>query len=226
MSEVTDSRVTKVRFSGNDAVRTSTLFTLVRTKSNRRLLNIPGFTVWYWLNNLNSKWGEGPTRLDRQIVTNDIERLKAYYESIGYLDTEVDTIIVDYGSKNFEVSFLIQEGQQSRVNQVLYSGFPEFEDSHILERFYRRSSIAEEPVNDTTFQSGKVFSYTLIGDERSEIMSLLRNNGYASVQSDSVRAVVERTEEDPYNLNVLFQIKPGRTYTFGDLFINIDGPNP
>ncbi len=226
VGDISDSRITKVRFTGNDAVRTSTLHTLVRTKSNRRLLNIPGFTVWYWLNNLNSNWGEGPNRLNRQIVTNDIERLKAYYGSIGYLDVEVDTIIVDYGLKNFEVSFLIQEGQQSKISQVLYSGFPKFGDANILELFYRRSKIASNPVNDTVFQSNKVFTYELIGDERTEIMSLLRNNGYASVQSDSVRAVIERPEKDPYNLNVLFQIKSGRKYNFGDLFINIDGPNP
>ena len=226
VGDISDSRITKVRFAGNDAVRTSTLHNLVRTKSNRRLLNIPGFTVWYWLNNLNSNWGEGPNRLNRQIVTNDIERLKAYYGSIGYLDVEVDTIIVDYGLKNFEVSFLIQEGQQSKISQVLYSGFPKFDDVNILELFYRRSKIASNPVNDTVFQSSKVFTYELIGDERTEIMSLLRNNGYASVQSDSVRTVIERPEKDPYNLNVRFQIKSGKKYNFGDLFINIDGPNP
>lgn len=219
-----ESRVTKVRFSGNNNVRSSTLQLLVRTRSNRRLLNIPGFTVWYWLNSVNERWGEPATRLDRQIVANDIERINAFYRSLGYLDSEVDTIIVDYGNRRYEVSFLIREGSRARINRVHYSGFPEFDDDRVLQRFYRRSPLAESQIDDTTFTSDAAFSYDVISNERNSIMSVLRNNGYAAVQRDSVRAVIERPPDDPLNLNVLFLIESGRQYTFGDVFINIDGP--
>lgn len=219
-------RVSKVRFAGNSAVRNNTLQTLVRTKPNRELLSIPGFTVWYWLNQLNSRWGESPSRLDRQIVASDMERIKAYYTSIGYLDTSVDTIIVEFGERRYEVSFLIQEGTPARVNRVSYRGFPEFEDPRMLSRFYRRSSFARRAIeeNDTTFIANRRFTYESISIERNNIIDLLRNNGYASVQRDSVRAIVERTDDDPYNLNVLFLIHPGPVYHFGDVLINLDGP--
>jgi len=225
-SVVEDSRVTKVRFSGNDAVRSSTLELLVRTRSNRRLLNIPRITVWYWLNNLNDNWGEPANRLNRELVSNDMDRISAYYRSVGYLDTKIDTIIVDYGNKRFEVSFLIQEGRQSIINQVQYSGFPEYDDPRAMTRFLRRSTLADRQINDTTYTSNKPFSYDLIGQERTSIMTSLRNNGFASVQRDSVRAVIERTDDDPYNLKVLFIINPGKIFYFGDVYLNIDGPNP
>jgi outer membrane protein insertion porin family len=225
-SVVEDSRVTKVRFSGNEAVRSSTLELLVRTRSNRRLLNIPRLTVWYWLNSLNDNWGEPANRLNRELVSNDMDRISTYYRSVGYLDTKIDTIIVDYGNKRFEVSFLIQEGRQSIINQVQYSGFPEYDDPRAMSRFLRRSTLADRQINDTTYTANKPFSYDLIGQERTSIMTSLRNNGFASVQRDSVRAVIERTDDDPYNLKVLFLINPGKIFYFGDVYLNVDGPNP
>lgn len=225
-TSVEDSRVTRVRFSGNDNVRSGTLELLVRTRSNRKLLNIPGFTVWYWLNTINDKWGEPANRLDRQIVAADMDRIKAYYRSVGYLDAIVDTIIVDYGKKRFEVSFLVDEGRRAMIRQVQYSGFPPYDNPDALPRFIRRSQLAESQINDTTYSSRKPFSYDLIGLERASIMTSLRNNGFVSVQRDSVRAIIERPENDPFNLRVLFLIKPGSKYYFGDVYLNIDGPNP
>lgn len=220
-----DSRVTKVRFSGNSSVKNGTLSALVRTRSNRELLNIPGFTVWYWLNRVNENWGEPANRLDRQLVANDIERIKSYYTSVGFLDTTVDTIIVDYGNRRYEVSFIISEGDPTWITRVHFSGFPEFDDHRVLQRFYRRSPLVSRPVNDTTFTSNTRFSYDLISQERNNIITTLRNNGFASVQRDSVRAIVQRTDHDPYNLEVLFLIQPGKKYRFGDVHINLDGPS-
>ena len=219
-----ENRIARVRFSGNKSVRSSTLQTLVRTKPNRALLNVPGLTVWYWLNNVNSNWGEPASRLDRQIVSNDMDRITAYYVSVGYLDAKVDTIIVNFGQNRYEVSFLIDEGSPARIETVSYSGFPEFEDPRVLDRFYRRSDITRTRLDDTTFTAGKRFSYELIGNERNSIIALLKNNGYAAVQRDSVRAIIQRTDERPYNLDILFIVAPGEVYTFGDTYLSLDGP--
>lgn len=216
-------RVARVRFSGNSNVRNSTLYSIVRTQSNRELLSIPGVTLWYWLNQINDNWGESASRLDRQIVGTDMDRIKAYYRSIGYLDTAIDTIIVDYGKGKYEISFLITEGRASRIRSIAYSGFPDFQDERLLERFYRRSELAGAAIDDTTFEVNKQYSVELLGRERTNIISLLKNNGYASVIGDSVIAIVERTDENPYQMDVRFIINPGITYKFGDLSIILDG---
>jgi outer membrane protein insertion porin family len=216
------NRVARIRFSGNSNVRSSTLSTIVRTKPNRELLSIPGFTVWYWVNQLNNKWGESPSRLDRQAVSNDIERIQTYYRSIGFLDAAVDTIIVEYGSNKFEVSFLVNEGKQATLRKVYYSGLPAFEDDRILDRFFRRNPLLRNQINDTTFTFNRKFSNDLLATERNNLINLLRNNGFASVQRDSVKIYVQRTDEDPYNLDVLFRIQHGGKYIFGDLFLRLD----
>lgn len=219
-----DMRIGRVRFSGNSAVRNNTLHSIVRTQPNRELLSIPGATVWYWVNQLNSSWGESAYLLDRQVVGNDIDRIIAYYRSIGYLETSVDTIIVDFSRNRYEVSFIINEGNPSRIRTVSYSGFPSFENPQLLDRYYRRSAMARSPIDDTTFNVNRRFTYDLVGEERNNIINLLRNNGHASVQRDSVRMAVKQTAENPYELDVLFLIRPGNVYNFGDVFLSLDGP--
>lgn len=219
-----EQRIARVRFSGNREVRSGTLQTIVRTRPNRALLNIPGLTVWYWLHNLNDAWGEPASRIDRQIVRNDMERITAYYVSIGFLDARVDTIIVEYGRSRQEVSFLIDEGLPARIETVSYSGLPDFDDPRVLERFFRRSEFNRGQLDDSTFIARRRFSYEMIGNERNNIINLLKNNGYAAVQRDSVRAIIQRTDDSPYQLDVLFLIAPGEMYTFGDTYLTLDGP--
>lgn len=223
-SQSEENRIGRVRFSGNSAVRNNTLHSIVRSQPNRELLSIPGFTLWYWLNNLNDKWGEPANQLNHQVVANDIDRINAYYRSIGYLETSVDTIIVDFSRNRYEVSFIINEGQPSRIKTVAYSGFPEFDNPRIIERFYRRSDMIRSQIDDTTFTVNRRFTYDLVGSERNAIIDVLKNNGYASVQRDSVRMAVKQTDENPYELDVLFLIKPGLEYKFGDVFLNLEGP--
>jgi outer membrane protein insertion porin family len=218
------NRIARVRFSGNNNVRNTTLRTIVRTQPNRELLSVPGLTVWYWVNQLNKNWGEPPSRLDRQTVSNDIQRIQTYYRSIGFLDAQVDTIIVEYGRNKYEVSFLIDEGRQATIRNVYYSGLPNFDDDRILERYFRRSAIIRNQINDTTFTVNRKFSNDLLATERNNLINLLRNNGYASVQRDSVNIFVQRNDDNLYDLDVLYLIQHGSTYTFGNLFMVLAAP--
>ncbi len=216
--------VNRVRFAGNENVRAGTLETLVRTQANRELFSIPGFKVWLWVNSLNGNWGEAPFMLDRITVAADIERISGYYRSIGYLDNRVDTIITEFTKGKVEVSFLINEGNPSEIQTVTYSGFPDFDDATILQRFYRRSNLADRRIDDSTYTVQKTLDYDLIGLERIAIIELLKNNGYASVSNDSIRAIIKRDSLNPTQIDMMFRITPGQTYTFGDVFLNLSGP--
>ncbi len=216
--------VDRVRFTGNEAVDGTTLLTLVRTQQNRELFSIPGFKLWLWLNNLNTRWGEEPTLLDRTVVGADIIRLQTYYRSIGYLDAEVDTIVAAFGPNRVEVSFLIREGRQTRIRRVAYSGLPEFDNPDVMARYFRRSTLVERQIDDTTFATDQPLTYERIGAERQALTDLLKNQGYASVVYDSVRAIVARDSTNPYRVDLLYLVYPGRVYTFGDVYLNLEGP--
>lgn len=82
--EQAEKIVRKIRFSGNDNVRSRTLRTLIRTRTNREMLGIPRFTPWYYIHRLTGRFGEAPVLLDRETVASDLERIRLYYENIGF----------------------------------------------------------------------------------------------------------------------------------------------
>ncbi|MDX1642108.1 MAG: POTRA domain-containing protein, partial [Balneolaceae bacterium] len=213
-----------VRFTGNENVSDITLQTLVRTRTNREFLGIPRFTPWYYFH----RWfgvGEEPALLDRDMVANDINRIEVYYENLGYFEVSVDTTVVEYRENRFEVSFLIDEGPASYINTVAYTGFPEFQESGIRRDFFEQSIFAGERRNDSTFVFNDNYRAQQLREEQTRIIDFLKNNGYASVSRDSVRALVKKEENNPQQLDVLFAVNHGEIFRFGDVYIDLSGPD-
>jgi outer membrane protein insertion porin family len=211
-----------VEFKGNSAIGDGVLSTVARTQTNRELLSIPGATLWLALYRLTNRLGEPPSLLDRVVVGRDIERLETFYHSQGFRDATVDTSITEIRRDRVKVTFIIDEGEPSIIRTVGYSGFPEFEDSRIIERFYRRSDLIRSQIDDTTFTVNRQFRFELLSNERNRIIELLRNNGYAAVQRDSIISFVKPDSADRHQLDVLFRINPGQIYRFGELRMRLD----
>ncbi|MDX1641557.1 MAG: BamA/TamA family outer membrane protein [Balneolaceae bacterium] len=213
-----------VRFTGNNHTSDTALETLVRTRTNREFLGIRRFTPWYYFWQLFGV-GEEPRTLDRSTVANDIERIELFYENMGFFQVDVDTTIVEYRQNRFEVSFIIEEGPQSIINSVSYTGLPSFQSPGKLEDFYENSFFSDEMVNDSTFLYDEPYHAQDLRDEQSRIIDFLKNHGYASVQRDSVRALVKRGEENRQHLDVLYTIRPGDLYRFGNVYMSLTGPD-
>lgn len=213
-----------VRFTGNDHVSGNTLETLVRTRTNREFLGIRRFTPWYYFN----RWfgvGEEPALLDREMVANDIDRIEVYYENLGFFDVNVDTTLIEYRENRYEVSFLIEEGPGSSIQTVSYTGLPPIKGEGKLEDFYEQSIFSDERLNDSTFAYHEPYRAQELRQEQTRIVDFLKNNGYASVQRDSVRALVKEQQENPQQLDVLFVVNPGELFRFGDVNIALVGPD-
>ncbi|MGD8428720.1 MAG: POTRA domain-containing protein, partial [Balneolaceae bacterium] len=214
-----------VRFAGNDNVKDNTLITLIRTHTNREFLGIPRFTPWYFIWKLTKKFGEPPALLNRATVANDIERIRQYYKTVGFLEAKVDTNIVEFKKDRVEVSFLIDEGQPSTIQTLGYAGMPQFQDSTLVPDFLDDSPMTRKRINDTTYTVGKRYSENQLSEERNRLISFLKNHGYAAVQKDSVNVLVKRDSTDRHHLDALFTIDSGKKYTFGDLYISLAGPD-
>ncbi len=223
-SDTTDNVVRIIRFVGNDNVKDNTLETLIRTQTNREFLGIPRFTPWYFIWQLTDKFGEKPAYLNRATVANDIERIKQYYKTIGYLEATVDTNIVEFKKNRVEVSFLIDESKAFNIQTLAYSGIPSFEDSTLVPNFLARSPLTKSSINDSTFTVYKRYSENELTSERNRLITFLKNNGYASVQKDSVRVLMRHDSTNRHQLDALFKINSGKKYTFGDLHISLTGP--
>lgn len=215
-----------IRFVGNENVSDRALEDLIRTHTNREFLGIPRFTPWYFLHQMTGRFGESPALLDRATVATDIERITRYYESIGYLQTEVDTNIVEFRRDRVEVSFLITEGRQSTIRSISYTGMPDPPEGgkERLREFYEDSRLTGRRLNDSTWAVERPYSESALRSEQSRIITFLKNNGYAAARNDSVRALVRPDSADRYLLDILFTVDSGRLYTFGDLYISLAGP--
>ncbi|MEX0894690.1 MAG: BamA/TamA family outer membrane protein [Balneolaceae bacterium] len=216
--------VRKIRFTGNNHVRDRTLNGLIRTQTNRELLGIPRFTPWYYIWQLTGRFGESPSLLDREVVANDMERIRLYYENIGFFETSVDTAIIEYRPDRIEVSFIIDEGTPSRIHTISYSGVPEFDDTETRNEFFSNNLFSQNAVNDSTFGVHVRYNAQQLRQEQLRVINFLKDNGYAAVQRDSVRALIKRDENNPHILDVLFSIDSGNKYTFGNLYMSLAGP--
>jgi outer membrane protein insertion porin family len=220
-SDDTTLVVRKLRFSGNKFANSTTLETIVRSKTNRELFTITGFTPWYWVWQLAPKIGEPPARLDRNILNNDVKRINEYYRSNGYLESEVRTSIVEYKKGKVELSFIIDEGKPSFIRNIYYSGVPIFEETPIQDRFFRSSQLKGSQLSDTSFYHNQRLTFESITLERERIISFLKDQGYASVQNDSVTAELRRDPSNQNQIDLLFKIKSGKIYSFGDIDIKV-----
>lgn len=216
--------VKQVRITGNKRINTSTLKTIIRTRTNREFLNIPNFRPWYWLWKLTKSVGEAPYPLVRETIAADIDRIKTYYESQGFLDTKVDTSVIQYNDTDVEVSFIITEGNASTIRTVAYEGLHLFAESNKLRAFLQASELTESAITDTLFYSKKKFSYEAVNLERKRIIDALKNNGYASVSKDSIRFLIKRDSIQKNNLDILISVRQGPLYHFGDATIIVTGP--
>lgn len=225
--EDTEDVIRRIRFSGNKNVKNRTLETLIRTRINREFLGIPRFTPWYYLWRISKgRFGEEPIYLDRSVVVNDIERISLYYQSLGYFDIEVDTTIIEYQKNKIEVSFLIDEGQPYFIETVSYSGLPSFSEPDKRTRFLRSSSLTRGRIDDTTYTVRRQYRSEYLSTEQIRVINFLKNNGYASVQRDSVIALVKKQEQDSTKLDIQFRINSGKVFRFGDLHISLADGNP
>jgi outer membrane protein assembly factor BamA len=215
-----------VVFDGNFNVNGTTLEGLINTKTNRELFEIPRLTVRYFLWKMNPKWGEPPKRLDRAIVSRDMELIQLYYRSFGYFEAKVDTNLLAIGKNKAKVLFKIDEGKPSFVDTVYFRGIPE---KLVLEQklndFISKSPLKANLSTDTSYVSKRQYKEDVIELEHGRLINFLKENGFASVKQDSVVILVKKQNENPQKLDLLFDVKAGKTHKFGDLSIQLNEPN-
>ncbi len=239
-SDTTDPIVRTVRIEGNQHFSESTLKKQIRTSRNRRILGIPGFTWWRWVYRLgDTDWmwprlgralksgGEPPAYLDSTTVGGDVRRLQVYYKNQGFFEASVTSSIRRSSSENrVRVVFQVEPGPATFVRRVQYDGL------NALTPAQRREIGRETELNaDWTAEAPLSFrakdqryQRSLFLNERRRMLSYLRNEGFAAVSRDSIRAVIDRKTTPAGSLDVTFQVRPGKRYRLGDVHFQITGP--
>lgn len=230
--------VSGVVFTGNTFFPDDQLSLYIRTRRNRRLAGIPGANWWRWLYIFGDKTlgggavgrvfmatGEPPALLDSSVLQSDIEQLRLFYEREGFRDARVSVRVnPQLLSNRVQVEFRIDARIPTYIRTFRYNGLdrlsPE-EKSHIA----RMSFLAGGQMNpsDSLAWNPKDLRYSapLLLEERRQLMTYLREQGFAKVGRDSIHAVIYAVRPDSFD--VTMDVKLGPRYRFGDITFNATG---
>ena len=232
----TPPRVASVRLDGDlGFFDDEALRELLRVRPNRRFLRIPGFTPSLWLYQLGRslggpvgrafvRSGEPPAELDLAFVEADRERLETLFRQEGYRGAEVEADVDTLSTDRVRVWYRIDHGPLSAITSVRYEGLGELGEN-ARRQIARGSVLNLDGAGEDTLAFAtrdQRFSESLLLEERRRLLALLRDEGYARIARDSVRAVAFASDSLTYDIT--FQVRTGPRYVFGDIVTEASGP--
>ena len=176
---------------------------------------------------LREKVGEEPALLDSVEITNSMDQLKIVMKQLGYFDAQVD----------YSVKFKGKKKKKSKVDYFVTAGLP-YSISHIDYDIpiydYKRVVVLNK--DGTLLSDGMQYNESLINQEFTRIINLIRNEGYYYVEKSIIRAEVsydppDSLGNDPHsvNLSIVMSIPQNESavrylckYYFKDIYVNPD----
>ncbi len=131
-----------------------------------------------WLNRI----GETPVLIDQKSTAKSSLRLKSYYETLGYFNTEVTTAIIKHQKKS-----------KATVQYKVNTG-PIYIIDSISKVFISKDldSLFRSHIKETLIKIGMPFQYEDFDKERVRISELAKNNGIYNFQESAVSYSIQR----------------------------------
>ncbi|MEM1041436.1 MAG: BamA/TamA family outer membrane protein [Bacteroidota bacterium] len=232
-------RVASVRLSGDlDPFDDEEVRALLRTQPNREFLGLPGVTPGLWIHQLGAagtlggalsgaflRSGEPPADLDLDLVEADRTRLELLYRQAGYRSALVAARVDTLSAERADVRFEIDRGPPSLIASVRYEGLDGLgaDAQGRLARTTRLRLVGVRNADTLAFAArGQRLSEPDLLDERRRLLAFLRDEGFAGITRDSVRAVAFAV--DSLRFDVAFRVSTGPRYDFGDVWFEVRGP--
>ena len=238
--QTADLRVNRVTFEGDLFFSREELQLHVRSKPNRELLGLPGFTWWLWLYNFGEHTlggkrlgkafkatGEPPAIFDSTTVARDLEQLQLFYNQEGFLEAELSAVVEKKSNSNqVSIQFNIVAGRPTFIRTFKYNGLDALDHEQKV-RIARGTLLDLRIDNDDPDPlvqrlENRRYSEPLLSEDGRRLLIALHNEGYAAVALDSIHAVVYRINAD--SVDVTVDVKLGPRYRFGDVFFSVTGP--
>lgn len=168
IDEKTKVKVTSINITGNKAVKTNAIKKVLGTK-----------TAWLFNSGV----------FKEEILAEDVEKIKALYDDIGYLDAAVNPKL-DYSDdkKELSITFEVDEGKQYRVGDISITGNLNYPESVIMSKI--------------KMVKGKPFSNNGLRADISEIRHHYFQNGYVNASIDVERNLNQSTGNIDISLNI------------------------
>ncbi|MCH5376731.1 MAG: hypothetical protein JJ992_22425, partial [Planctomycetes bacterium] len=182
-------RIVDVNFVGNTIVTGSRLKTQIKSK--------PG---WFYV------FGG---KVDLSKIEEDVQRLTAYYRSLGYFSARIGREL-DFteSGKWLTINFVIDEGPRYVIRNVSIIGNQNFDTESLMGRL--------------ELQSGEYFNLAEMSADVNALQDIYGGQGYifADIQADP------RFLEEPGQLDLVYNIDEGKPWRVGRINVHIEGDHP
>jgi outer membrane protein insertion porin family len=183
-------RIARVTFEGNTIATASRLRTQIESK--------PGY-FWYFFGG----------KLDREKLDADVQKLTAYYRSLGFFRARIGRELeFDEAGKWVTVKYIIDEGPRYVIRSVSVEGNTKFASDPLL--------------GQLRLQSGQFYNQGAMNRDLNTLVDLYGSQGhvFADVQADP------RFLEEPGQLDLVYRIKEGDVFRVGEINVHIAGESP
>ncbi len=137
------------------------------------------------------------------LVRTSQNALRALYGDEGFANVQVQTKVDDY-EPQVNITFIISEGPQDRINSVRLTG----NDTQSLADLTSKRPLKLQP--------GKPYSPTAVQADRNDILAAYLDRGYLNA---TFQSSVTPEDGDPHLLNVVYTINEGPHTTIGDVVL-------
>ncbi len=182
-------RIYKVAFVGNTIASNARLKTQITSK--------PGIL-----------WMIGG-KVKQDAIDQDIDRLTAYYRSLGYFRARVGRKIEYNADRDWiTLTFVIDEGDRYRIREIRTEGNAKISTQAML--------------GAVESKAGEFFNLGRMMRDVRLVRDHYGTNGYifADVQAEP------EFQEEPGQIDIVFKIDEGEQYRVGRVLVNIEGDNP
>jgi outer membrane protein assembly factor BamA len=143
--------------------------------------------------------------LDQQEFARDVTRLEVLYRRRGFTAAQVDTVVRPLGPAAVEVTFVVREGEPTRVRSVVVDAGDAASDVPALAR-------------DFPLRAGELFDRAALERGRDSLVRRLRNAGYPDADVLVGYAVDLATREAAVSVTA----ETGPRVTFGPITVVVD----
>ena len=143
-----------------------------------------GRSFWsYGIHNALKNTGEPPTIIDPLKTSRTASRLKSYYNSKGYFNSEVDYTIIplEHQKKRGEVSYTVNTGKPYYLDTITTTIA-----SHAVDSIYQLHK------KQSFIKTGNQYDLLKFGNERTRLTTIFRNSGLYTFQQSSINFEIAR----------------------------------
>ncbi len=189
----------KIGFTGNETLKSGTLMDQIVMKNPH---NFYGLLFW-----------KKPFRFSRNVLEKDIQRIKTFYHTEGFLKVQINPELIPAGEKKIKVILHINEGEPVIVRDIL---FRFTEDSTACKKIIQKTENEFTTVKNDRFRDENIRS------DRNRIIFEFVNSGYPKVDIELAPRIGEKKE----SVKVIFDISPGPLCTFGKIDVFGESQTP